>query len=65
MAFKSAEELYQAARNAKADLDSAQTKEEIVATYKKHIGIGYKGLGRILVGQTPEEAVKKWASRLE
>jgi len=64
MAFDKAEELYQAARNAKADLDKASTKEEIVKAYKKHIAIGYKSLGRLLVGQSAEEAVRKWASRL-
>lgn len=64
MAFNTAQQLIQAARSAKADLDQAITKEEVIAVYKKHIAIGYKSLGRLLVGQSAEESVKKWASRL-
>ena len=60
------EELYAAARNAKADLDKAQTKEEIIAVFKKHVSaVGYKSLGKMFTGQSPEDAVKKWADSLQ
>ena len=64
--YQNPEELYMAARNAKADLDKAKTKAEIVEVFKKHVNsVGYKSLGRMLTGQSPEEAVKKWADSLQ
>ena len=63
--YKKPEELYEAARLAKEDLDKAQTREQIIGVYKKHfLAVGYKSLGKMLVGQSSEDAVKKWASRL-
>ena len=59
------EGLYVSARNAKSDLDKANTKDEIVAVFKKHVSaVGYKSLGKMLTGQSPEDAVKKWAESL-
>jgi len=63
---QNAKELYAAAQNAKDDLDKAKTKNEIVVVFKKHVSaIGYKSLGKMLTGQSPEDAVKKWASKLQ
>ena len=63
---QNAEELFVAARNAKAELDKAKTKEQVVAVFKKYVSaLGYKSLAKMLVGQAPEDAVKKWADRLQ
>ena len=64
--YQNQEELFVSSRNAKADLDKANTKEEIIAVFKKHVTtVGYKSLGKLLIGQSPEEAVKKWANKLD
>ncbi|HTL69977.1 MAG TPA: hypothetical protein VL404_01680 [Candidatus Eisenbacteria bacterium] len=63
--YNTKEELIQAARAAASDIDAAETKKELIAAFKKHVlYIGYKTLARLLVGQSPEEATKRWADRL-
>lgn len=65
MPAKTPEELIAAARAAKADLDAAASKAEVVAAFQKHMGqVGWKVLGRLLTGQAPEKAVERWAKRL-
>lgn len=63
--FRTSEELISAAQKAKGDLDKAQTREDIILALKKNaMIIGWKACGRILTGQNPEDAVRKWATRL-
>jgi hypothetical protein len=39
---------------AKADMDSAATREEIIAAWKKHVAsVGHKRLYQLLVGKAP------------
>ena len=65
MPEKTPEELLKAAEAAKADLVAAQTKEEVAAAFKKHMGqIGWKVLGRLLTGQPADKAVERWVKRL-
>lgn len=66
MKYLSKQELIHAARLAAQDIDNANTRQELVAVFKKHIpALGYKTLAKLLVGQDPEAAVKKWAEKID
>ncbi len=43
----------------KAELDAAQTKEEVIAIWRRHyLKIGHRKLGRLLLGRPVEELVR-------
>ncbi|MDQ7850064.1 MAG: hypothetical protein QN152_10570 [Armatimonadota bacterium] len=43
----------------KAQLDRAQTKEEVVAVWRQHyLRIGHRKLGRLLLGRPLEEVLR-------
>jgi hypothetical protein len=43
----------------KAELDTAQTKDDIVQIWKKHyLKIGHRKLGRLLLGRSIDEIVR-------
>jgi hypothetical protein len=43
----------------KAELDAAQTKDDIVQIWKKHyLKIGHRKLGRLLLGRSIDEIVR-------
>ncbi len=43
----------------KAQLDQAQTKDEVIAAWREHyLRIGHRKLGRLLIGRSIDEILK-------
>jgi len=65
MANITSEQLIEAAKKAKIDLDKAKSKDDVIQVFKNHVPtVGYKSIGKMLAGATPESAVGKWAARI-
>lgn len=48
----------------KGELDAAQTKDEVIAVWKRHyLTIGHRKLGRLLVGQSVDAVVRGGRAR--
>ena len=46
----------------KAQLDKASTKDEVVAVWREHyLKIGHRNLGRLLIGRSIDEILKRRA----
>lgn len=61
MAFAqlTSEEKLAQAQEAFEAFNAAQTVDEVRATFKRfYLTIGHKALGRMLIGQTPEKALR-------
>ncbi len=57
--FASAEEERAYLEQVKADLDRAQSKDEVVAVWREHyLRIGHRKLGRLLLGRSVAEITK-------
>jgi hypothetical protein len=58
-AFESDQEELAYLSQVKTELDAAATKQEVATLWKSHyLKIGHKKLGRLLLGQTPEQAMR-------
>jgi len=57
--FASPEEERAYLEGVKAQLDRAQTRDEVVATWREHyLRIGHRKLGRLLIGRPLDEILK-------
>lgn len=58
-AFSSSSEELEYLRQVKNELTAATTKDEVAGIWRKHyLSVGHRKLGRLLLGQTPEQAMK-------
>lgn len=57
--FRSRDEELAYLRQVKADLDAATTRQEVAEVWRRHyLTVGHRKLGRLLLGQTPEQAMR-------
>jgi hypothetical protein len=57
--FKTRDEELAYLKQVKAELDAATTKQEVAALWNRHyLTIGHRKLGRLLLGQSPEQAMR-------
>lgn len=65
-AFESAEQELAYLAGVKRELDAAETKDAVVALWQKHyLTVGHRKLGRLLLGQSPEQATRRGRARQE
>lgn len=62
-AFKSDDEELAYLTMVKEELDACQTKEDVVELWKRHyLKVGHRRLGRLLLGRTVQQAMRRRAS---